>query len=464
MKFWKVLFHICQLVLLIGLSTQATAADIRPIIYDTGAHREIVIEGTIDSGDFDKFIKIIQDNQGKISSVYIFSSGGNFDEAMKIGRAMRALELSSMVPMRGPSGGPICENDGFSLVPKNPENCTCASACFFIHIGGVHRGGTFLAVHRPYFEKGKFGELSEDDAKKEFDALQGRARNYMSEMGVPTHIQEDVLATASDNALILDEKTVKTNFWLDLPSRYEWMRNKCSQLSDDETARLEAYHRRKLTAAEQADFGSLIDKEVKETKCEAAVETQSNLTAYEKYFGAKPTDYANHNFSKWSEVTKYLGTSFDDITSEEKFEEKKSPPLTFLVRSATATAPFIQLSDATKGLDLTVVASMIFNGLPGPASDERTGAERVFKERLAAEQLLSEARSQMTAEDILQSEHFITEIKPANSGVVTAIDLASTPYPSDQFTQRLTRSLEGAWGKPSGGFGRYMKTKPPREH
>ncbi len=208
MKFRKLIASAFQLTVLMSLSIEASAADIRPLVHGSGSYRELVIEGTIESGDFEKFVKIIRDNQGQISTVYIFSPGGDFYEAMKIGRAMRSLELSSMVPMRDSSGRPSCGDGGFGPKPNDPKNCTCASAGFFIHIGGVHRGGTFLAVHRPYFEKGKFGKLLEEDAKKAFATLQDSARDYMLEMGIPKHIQEDVLGTPSERALILDEKTV----------------------------------------------------------------------------------------------------------------------------------------------------------------------------------------------------------------------------------------------------------------
>ncbi|MCB1961095.1 MAG: hypothetical protein KDE68_11340 [Rhodocyclaceae bacterium] len=144
----------------------ASAADIRPFISGSGSYRAIVIEGNIEPGDFETFVRIAKENQGKVSDVYIFSPGGDFYEAMKIGRAMRALELSSQAPMRGPAGRPVCEDDGFGPKPKDPNNCTCASAGFFIHIGAIHRGGTYLAVHRPYFAKGKFGDLSQVDAQK----------------------------------------------------------------------------------------------------------------------------------------------------------------------------------------------------------------------------------------------------------------------------------------------------------
>lgn len=380
------------------LSPKAAAADVHPYFANSGKFRAIVIEGNIEPGDFETFLRIIRENQGQISSVFILSPGGNFYEAMKIGRAMRALELGSQVPMRTPSGRPSCEDVMLGIKPKDPKNCTCASAGFFIHIGGVHRGGTFLSVHRPYFEQGSFGKLSQVDAKKAFDTLQEKARKYMQEMGVPQHIQEDVLGTPSDRALILDEKTVKTYFWLELPYRHEWLMNKCSKLSALEKGRLADYSRRLLMARSASDAGlaksdladlqTLQKMEEEEDGCTIEANRQSRVEAYQKYFGEAPNDYGSQNFSKWSESTKYLGRRFYDLMAEEKFEEERFAKSIFLNRAATANAPYISVSDS----------------LSSPK-------------------------------------------------VVTWVNLISLPNPSPEFTRRLVKSLENAWGKRSAGNG-----------
>jgi hypothetical protein len=341
-----ILVFALQLAALACLSIEAIAADIRPYISGVGSYREIAIEGPIKPGDFETFIKIIRENQGQISGVTLYSPGGNFYEAMKIGRVLRTFQLHSQAPMRDASGHPTCDDYPFSK-PMDKKNCTCASACFFIHIGGTGRGGTFLAVHRPYFDKGEFGNLSEEDAKKAFDALQDSARAYMEEMGVPKHIQEDVLGTPSDRVLILDDKTIKTYFWGDLPYRDEWMKNKCSRPSDQESKRpvLEA-----------------------ELKCKIAIGTQNRIAAYEKYFHVKPSDIAIHNFSKWSSATDYLGRNYYEILSEEKFDEKGSRYLTFLSRSATANAPAVYLSDSPPNRP-RVVTSVGLASPPNPSQE-----------------------------------------------------------------------------------------------
>jgi hypothetical protein len=219
----------------------------------------------------------------------------------------------------------------------------------------------------------------------------------MQEMGVPKHIQEDVLGTPSERALVLDDKTVKTYFWLELPYRHEWKKNRCSKLSESETQRTEDYSRRLLRArsaaaaglskAEWNDLTALQKKQNEESRCDIEIEKQSRTEAYARYFGVKPTDYAEHNFSKWSDSARYLGRRFYELQAEERFDEEK---LEFdghsLTRPATSNAPDISILDS-----------------------------------------------------------------PSKPRVVSKVRLVGVLNPSPEFIQRLVMSLEGAWGRRSGG-------------
>ena len=158
-----------------------------------------------------------------------------------------------------------------------------ASAGFFIHIGSVHRGGTFLAVHRPSFEHSRFGELPEQAAQKAFDALQGEARLYMSDMGVAAHIQEDVLGTPSNKALILDDLTVKTYFWGHLPSRHEWLIAKCSNLPTPSTES-KYYGRAGSLKRRMAEANPSNAKLEQERDCLVSLVADSRVAAYQRYF------------------------------------------------------------------------------------------------------------------------------------------------------------------------------------
>ncbi len=218
-----------------------------------GGLKSIVIEGEIIKGDYERFIKRIKYHNGKISKVYIFSPGGNFSEAVKIGRAIRKLELTTVVPSQSEDGQALC--DPLKIFPKD-YNCICAGSCFFIFIGGVNRAGGYIVVHQPYVDKNEFGKLSEEDARKKFIASQKLAREYMQEMGVPKQIQDKILGTRPERAMKLDYKTVRTYFHGDIPSRHKWRQAKCSGLKDEEKIR----------------------------DCYVAVDKERRLAAYEKFF------------------------------------------------------------------------------------------------------------------------------------------------------------------------------------
>lgn len=373
------------------LSKSTFAADIRLFTGSDGNFQAIVIEGEIASGDYEKFLKIIRNGRGNISNVYLYSSGGNYYEAMKIGRAMRSLELSSTVPSKSPNGKPICDF-GLGPKPNDPVNCDAASAAFFIHIGAVHRGGTYLAAHRPYFEKGKFGELSQQDAEKAFNILQDSAKKYMDEMGVPKHIQEDILGTPSDRILIFDDKTQKTYFSREIPYRNEWIKNRCSKLTIQESGRYETYLRRiilarnnpsqSLSESERYEFKELEKKSRDESDCAIKVDQESRKNAFEKYFGLKISDSNNSNFSEWIESSRYLGMQLNKILDTEDFEEEKLGRFHFLKRNAKNGKPGISMSGS-----------------------------------------------------------------PENPGLISMVLLASTPNPKPEFIDSPVKNLSSKWGK-----------------
>jgi hypothetical protein len=379
-------------------SAQIHAADIRPHVKST--YTTIIIEGEIKEGDLEKLIRLVKDGQGKVIGVNLFSAGGNFYEAMKIGRALRALELGSQIPIRDSSDQPSCVDNFGMPVPNDPLNCTALSAAFFIHIGGNHMGGNYVGVHRPYFSQSEFGELSESDAKKAFDLLQTKAKEYMNEMDVPKHVQEDVLGTPSDKILVLDDKVIKTYFWGDFPYRHEWLNNKCSKLSATERMRSESYSERLrkarearytneqqikvLTPTEWDDLGVLQDKRSEQGKCIIKIKKQLRKDAYIKYFGEEPADYKKHDFTKWISAPGYLGKEFYTVLSEERFEEEKENVLGghSMTRAVSVTSPYTRLSDS-----------------------------HITKNR-----------------------------------IVDRINVLSAPNPSDGFIRKLVETLEKAWG------------------
>jgi hypothetical protein len=101
-------------------------------------------------------------------------------------------------------------------------------------------------------------------------------------MGVPTRIQEELLGTPSYRTLVLDAQTVGAHFSGDLPYRDEWIRNRCARLSPDERGR--------AAEAGPADLRDLRTRHSEELSCAVAVQKESRISAYEKYFGRKVLD------------------------------------------------------------------------------------------------------------------------------------------------------------------------------
>jgi len=335
-----------------------------------GTDRQLVIEGEIETGDFQKFLDAIKKNQGQISTVWIFSQGGDFQEAMKIGRAMRALELASMVPTRNKFGKPQCDSE--VAHPSNPAYCIAASAGFLMHIGGVWRGGSYIIVHRPYFERKNFRELSEAQAQVKFAALQAEAASYMSEMGVPAQIQEQVLATPSDGRFVLDEATVKTWFWGDLPARHEWLVAKCSGMSHGDRTKLDLLRNRlsgkvgnDFTSQEEADLKRLDQLDLQEESCRIPLTESSRIAAYERYFQVKANVDAGRQFGAWVSAANDLGLDFSDIIEKNGFVEKPFPDRSCLERAATAHSPMVMEFDGPRAVG--VVSKISVFSAPNPS-------------------------------------------------------------------------------------------------
>lgn len=342
------LFRFVLAIFVVCVAVAAHAAEMR--VHVVQNYRFMDIEGIIETGDYSRFLKIVEENQGKLGGVYLYSPGGDFLEAIKIGKALRALELSSQVPQRTRDGRAQCDEFGGSK-PRLPENCTAASAAFFIHIGAVHRGGTYLAVHRPYFNPVQFKNLSQEEAQTAYAKLIELSRSYMNEMSIPAHVQEEVLNTPSDKARLLDEKTIQTHIWGTPAYRHEWLRAKCSTLSPAQVQRTAQLGSRlvagsSLNQQDSIELRELQQQQDKDNRCEIDLVLESRKAAFTKFFGVPPSDVIKHNFSKWVDAPKYLGRTFEDLASEERFE----PDLELLGRSslskkATSTSPETSVMD-----------------------------------------------------------------------------------------------------------------------
>ena len=150
----------------------------------------LVLEGRIVFGDYDRLRHFLSDKAtfDKINNgVFLASPGGNLGEAIRIGRLIRALQLSTTAPSGPPEGRKL----GEALIGpndlRNPRtNYQCASACFLLFVSGIYRSLNWagrLGIHRPFQMTSDAKKMKGND-----DLLNGPIRkaieNYLREMGV----------------------------------------------------------------------------------------------------------------------------------------------------------------------------------------------------------------------------------------------------------------------------------------
>lgn len=155
-------------------------------------------------------------------SIFLNSSGGDVDEAMKIGRLIRKYNINTKI-----AAGDFC-----------------LSSCFLVYMSGVRRDLGFevyidttlkqpystsyelspLGIHRPYFDREKFADLPSNVASKMYKAKQDDVESFLSEMGAENFFIQKMKNTPSDEmfTLTLDiyDKAVANN---QISSRFfEW--------------------------------------------------------------------------------------------------------------------------------------------------------------------------------------------------------------------------------------------------
>lgn len=210
-----------SLAAMVLVASHGTAADIR---LSGEAPRQIVVEGQLVQGDYEKFVDAVLEGGASYRRVFLASKGGDAREAMKIGRLVRSLRydtaLGGVSPI-GPKGGIICP------YYIKQENCICLSACPLIYLAGVDRSGEALGVHRIYISHEQLKQLSFDEAKRASDLVTARITQYLDEMGTPNSLKEKITGTASDRIEILDRDYVQQKLSGYAPGYEEWFLARC---------------------------------------------------------------------------------------------------------------------------------------------------------------------------------------------------------------------------------------------
>lgn len=233
------------LAIIFGALALSLLVDVKPskALEELKVYRGVlVLEGTIVLGDFDKFRNFLgtKSNFDKISGgVFLASPGGNIAEAMKIGRLIRALRLSTDAPSGPPSGTP---KFGESLIrpthlaePK--KNYLCASACFFVYVSGIYRNLYWagrLGVHRPFRSESNEKTLSADESIILTWRVRDTVKIFLKEMDVPDKYIDLIYSVSPNELRWITQSEFDSDLQGFIPDLKGWVRAKCDSQTNEE--------------------------------------------------------------------------------------------------------------------------------------------------------------------------------------------------------------------------------------
>ncbi len=232
----------------IFIAGHAHAADIRLATNSTGRPLAgITIEGEIVEGDYQRFRALVLSTKGA-NTVWLASLGGNFSEALRIGRLVRALSLAVWAPM--------FHNRPLVALTDNRNN-TCASSCFFIYIAGANRHGSIIGVHRPFLAREQYASMGLDQAAKAHLRIKDQTAEYLEEMDVPPRYLSMIMSADSGEISWLSKEDITRDFDGFIDQYDEWFRANCPtlsqfQISEDEKLRQRVIRGEPLTEQELA--------------------------------------------------------------------------------------------------------------------------------------------------------------------------------------------------------------------
>jgi hypothetical protein len=262
----------------------------------------LVLEGKIVPGDYDKLHKFLstKSNYDKINGgVFLASPGGYMDEAMKIGRLIRTLRLSTDAP----SGPPLSiAKFGESLIHANDlvnpkDNYSCTSACFFVYVSGIYRNLNWagrLGVHRPtQFES--IAKASSGDAASKSTAwfVREMVKNYLKEMSVPDKYVDLVFSAAPNEIRLITQSEFDSDLRGFIPELRDWVGAKCDphtgtgKIISDVLETRSPLPKNARTSEEEKIFSVSAKQSSEIVKCWMQVKTELPIEAWHKVFFGK---------------------------------------------------------------------------------------------------------------------------------------------------------------------------------
>jgi hypothetical protein len=284
------------------------------------------VEGEIGPGDAGRLLTKLLDYYlvfgPVVDTVYLMSEGGDIEESMKMGAIIRRLRLKTVAPMLNMR--PPASTGG--ILPDNEDDVICASACFLVFAGGVHRFGSFLALHRPYLPRETADKLSDI----EYEAAQKQAtvkvQDYLLNMEVAQFWIDKMMSTNSQESYVptWSEVDRKDRHLLGtVPSIEEIILAKCNDNTADIERKIGALNSkgRPLTAEEQALLAQYFAESKIFFDCEDRVLDEIREAAFEREVTALMPQCINLT-SQEAQILRTIQDKFNSKTSQLTAEEE----------------------------------------------------------------------------------------------------------------------------------------------
>jgi hypothetical protein len=218
-------------------------------------HGDTVLEGKIESGDFNKLQSFLFRVPGKYEPDFMASPG-----------FPRRYNLSDV-----------------------KTNYMCVSACFFVFVAGVKRfvdspsGQAILGVHRPYLSESDLQALSSDQAITSANRTRAIVEIYLREMGVPLKYLDEMFSVSKDSIYWISRDEIRADFSGFIPELRDWVDARCDNRSQAErTIWNKPYNER--TPAERAIIGKILEKVSERVSCETKLQETLSFDAFEQAF------------------------------------------------------------------------------------------------------------------------------------------------------------------------------------
>lgn len=264
----------------------------------------VILEGRIEAGDYDKLLKLTKllnagcggPYEGCVRGLYLASPGGSLIEAMKIGRLVRTLRWDTTVP--SPITNPYVPPEKYfkDIQLKDPQhNHMCASACFFIFVAGAERNSddldvaqnVILGIHRPYLTDSDLRATNADQAIASGNQVRDVVEGYLKGMGVPSKYADLMFSIPKEEIRWIKSADFNADFKGVIPELKDWIDARCNKMTDAEKGfsnAVENKSRSQLTEAEKPIWDSLTKKWKDQVECAVDLQFKIRKDAWAKMF------------------------------------------------------------------------------------------------------------------------------------------------------------------------------------